>query len=132
MDDFVELAEAARVAGWAVGSIQLPALRIRAHDLGWEQVATRRGDSPVSVLRPTAAEEAHPRSLSAIHGLGEQPMHTDGAHLREPPDYLVFHAERPNRTPTLLWSEASKLGAHAAGHRRQGPLPRSSRRPVRS
>jgi hypothetical protein len=131
MDDFVELAEAARVAGWAVGSIQLPALRIRAHDLGWEQVATRRGDSPVSVLRPTAAEEAHPRSLSAIHGLGEQPMHTDGAHLREPPDYLVFHADRPNR-PTLLWSEASKLGAHAAGHRRQGPLPRSSRRPVRS
>lgn len=108
MDDFADLVSTARTVGWAVGSLALGPLRYRAQSGGWQEIATRKGDNPVSVLRPTTAEDAHPRSLSATHGLGEQPLHTDGAHLREPPDYLIFHAAHPNGTPTLLWSEASK------------------------
>jgi Taurine catabolism dioxygenase TauD, TfdA family len=109
MDDLADLAKTAGQTGWAVGSVPLWKLRSGALALGWEEVATRKGDGPVSVLRPTPAEEAHPRSLSAIHGMGEQPLHTDGAHLKEPPTFVVLHAAQPNGTPTLLWSEASNV-----------------------
>jgi TfdA family taurine catabolism dioxygenase TauD len=109
MDDFTELANAADENGWAVGTTELWRIRFRARQLQWEEVATRKGDSPVSVLRPTSAEKAHPHSLSATHGLSEQPLHTDGAHLQEPPDFVVLYSEKPNSTPTVLWSDACKL-----------------------
>ena len=108
MDDLADLVKTATAAGWAVGTVELERLRVRASALGWVEVATRKGDGPVSVLRPTPAEEAHPRSLSAVHGLGEQPLHTDGAHMKDPPRFVVLHAVEPNGTPTLLWSERSK------------------------
>jgi alpha-ketoglutarate-dependent taurine dioxygenase len=109
MTGLAELAESARRSGWAVGSMSLHRLRWQAQDLGWEEVPTRTGDSAVSVLRPTSPEEAHPRSLSATHGLGEQPLHTDGAHLTVPPQFVVLHTARPNGTPTLVWSLYSPL-----------------------
>jgi alpha-ketoglutarate-dependent taurine dioxygenase len=109
MDDLADLVKAATSSGWAVGSARLYQLRSRALALGWEELATRKGDGAVSVLRPTAAEDAHPRSLSAVHGLGQQPLHTDGAHLQEPPDIVILHAAEPNGTPTLLWSETSTI-----------------------
>ena len=99
-----QLVDTANRAGWAIGSITTAALRSQAASLGWEQVATRTGDHPVATLRPTTPEQAHPHSLSALHGLGEQPLHTDGAHLPDPPHYVVLHAARPNETPTLLLS----------------------------
>jgi hypothetical protein len=67
------------------------------------------------VLRPVTESAAHPNSLSAVHGLGQQPLHTDGAHLQVPPDVLVFIAERPSATPTQLWRPD-------APGRRSGPL----------
>ncbi|MCU1615832.1 MAG: hypothetical protein JWO98_3372 [Frankiales bacterium] len=109
MDDLADLVKTATTSGWATGSVDLWRLRSRARALGWQEVATRKGDSPVSVLRPTTAEKAHPRSLSAIHGLGEQPLHTDGAHLKDPPTFVVLHAATPNETPTLVWSERSRV-----------------------
>lgn len=108
MDDLGDLVKGATATGWAVGSASLIQLRQRARALRWEEVATRKGDGPVSVLRPTSAEGARPRSLSALHGMGEQPLHTDGAHLQAPPDIVILHATEPNGTPTLLWSEMSK------------------------
>ncbi|MGY5884973.1 hypothetical protein [Modestobacter lacusdianchii] len=107
MDDLADLVKTATASGWAASSARLDQVRGWARTLHWEETATRKGDAAVSVLRPTAAEDAHPRSLSAIHGLGEQPLHTDGAHLQAPPDIVILHAAEPNGTPTLLWSEAS-------------------------
>jgi hypothetical protein len=109
MDDLADLARTAAATGWAVGSVELYPLRGRARALGWQEVATRTGDGSVSVLRPSPAEEAHPGSLSAVHGLGEQPLHTDGAHLKEPPEFVVLHAAVPNGTATLLWRDSAKV-----------------------
>jgi hypothetical protein len=109
MNELADLAAEARRSGWAAGTLPLLEVRRQAHDLPWAEVPSRKGDAPVSVLRPTSAEDAHPRSLSATHGLGRQPLHTDGAHLKVPPHFAVLHAARPNGTPTLLWSHSSPL-----------------------
>jgi hypothetical protein len=103
MADLEALAAAARAKGWAAGSGDVESIRNQAASLGWAEVAPRRGDPTVSLLRPAAADSAHPRSLSAVYGLGQQPLHTDGAHMPAPPDLLVFISERPNATPTQLW-----------------------------
>ena len=47
--------------------------------------------------------------MSAVHGRGEQPLHTDGAHMLEPPDVVVLFAKKPSTTPTLLWSPYAEL-----------------------
>jgi hypothetical protein len=104
--DLKALAEMAVSKGWASGSGDLDSIRRQATSLGWVEVATRRGDASVSVLRPVDAGAAHPRSLSAVYGLGQQPLHTDGAHLHEPPDFVVLVCQRPNATPTQLWRPA--------------------------
>ena len=42
------------------------------------------------------------QSLSGRHGFGEFPLHTDGAHLKEPPDYLILIAPKTRSTPTMV------------------------------
>lgn len=120
MSDLAKLAKTAHSSGWAVGTMSRTEARWGARSLGWEEVATRQGDSPVAVLRPTASEDAHPNSLSAQHGLGEQPLHTDGAHLLQRPHYVVLHAAEANGTPTLIWSYVSKV-TNANSPRQQMP-----------
>jgi hypothetical protein len=41
-------------------------------------------------------------SLSGKYGFGDFPLHTDGAHLSEPPDYILLMAPRTRVTPTLV------------------------------
>lgn len=36
-------------------------------------------------------------------GHGAQPLHTDGAHLEQPPDVVLLFANEPTLVPTLLW-----------------------------
>jgi hypothetical protein len=103
MTDLKALAATARAKGWAPGSGDVESIRKQAASLGWTEVAPRRGDAAVSVLRPVTESTAHPSSLSVVYGLGKQPLHTDGAHLQEPPAFLVFICERPTTTATLLW-----------------------------
>lgn len=103
MSDLAHLIERSRQTGWATGTLPLSKLRYQAERHGWSEVAMRRGDASVSTLRPLTQAEARPASLSATYGLGAQPLHTDGAHLRHPPDVIVLHAERPNTVATLLW-----------------------------
>lgn len=103
MSDLKALAATARTNGWAPGSGDVESIRKQAATLGWTEVAPRRGDATVSVLRPVTESAAHPNSLSAAYGLGQHPLHTDGAYLQEPPDVLVFICERPSATPTQLW-----------------------------
>jgi alpha-ketoglutarate-dependent taurine dioxygenase len=116
MTDLGELVESARRSGWAVGSMRLGSVLVQADARGWVEVPTRKGEPGVSVLRPTPPQQAHPRSLSATHGLGEQPLHTDGAHLPVPPDFVVLHAAKPNGTPTRVWS------LHAAATNTEYPV----------
>jgi hypothetical protein len=103
MADLKALAATALAKGWATGQGDVESIRKQAASLGWGEVAPRRGDPTVSVLRPAAADAAHPNSLSAVYGLGQQPLHSDGAHMQDPPDLLVFISERPSATPTQLW-----------------------------
>ena len=42
---------------------------------------------------------AFPRSQSALHGLGEIPFHVDGAHLDQPPRYVVLACAKPGDAP---------------------------------
>lgn len=103
-DERVDLAGLAATSTWATDTAELWDIKRQAGRLGWIEVAIRKGDSTVTKLRPTTQEQANPSSLSATHGRGEQPLHTDGAHLSEPPDVVLLYAEEPNETPTLLWT----------------------------
>lgn len=103
MVDLEALAATARAKGWATGPGDVESIRKQAASLGWTEVAPRRGDTIVSVLHPVTESAAHPNSLSAVYGLGQQPLHTDGAHLQVPPDVLVFICDRPSATSTQLW-----------------------------
>lgn len=99
------LAEEVRTNGWArVVSEDLDQLRRAAELLGWTEVALRVGDPAITNLRPTAKGAARMNSLSAEFGLGELPLHTDGAHLREPPDIIVLYSKKPNETRTVTWT----------------------------
>jgi hypothetical protein len=74
-----------------------------ARDLG-NPVAVRRDGPTTDELVPTATSQAAPRSLSAIHDLGSFPFHTDAAHHRVPPRYLLMRLADggSSTTPTLL------------------------------
>lgn len=103
MTDLKDLAEAARKEGWASGHGDVDSIRKQAASLGWPEIAPRRGDPTVSVLRPAAADAARPNSLSSAYGLGQQPLHTDGAHLGTPPAIVVLIAHGPSPTITRTW-----------------------------
>lgn len=96
----------ARESGWSTGQGRMN-VRAAAAMSRWTPVATRNGDEETSRLRPTDRGQAHPRSISAVHGLGEQPLHVDGSHMFRPPDVVILTSENPSNTPTNLW----RLGA---------------------
>jgi hypothetical protein len=100
LEDF---AAQALKAGWASGSGPLALLRFGARNLGWSEVTFRSADPPVTSLRPLDTDEARPNSLSSRYGKAAQPLHTDGAHLAEPPDFVLLAAEKASTVPTLLW-----------------------------
>jgi hypothetical protein len=98
-----DLAAQALKMGWASGSGSLALLRLSAGNLGWSEVTFRSADPPVTSLRPLDNGEARPNSLSSRYGKAVQPLHTDGAHLAEPPDFVLLLAEKTSEVPTLLW-----------------------------
>lgn len=107
-----QLLEESRTSGWAVG--QLPAraptrllsaslLSREAEALGLVVAPNRVGDDPLSTLVPVDVDDAKPSSISAVVGMGEQPLHTDGAHLERVPDYVLLWCLEPNVTATRVW-----------------------------
>jgi Taurine catabolism dioxygenase TauD, TfdA family len=50
-------------------------------------------------LMPTKQAGANSKSLSAVHGLGPFPMHTDGAHQLQPPRFVVLVCASPGMSP---------------------------------
>ena len=73
-----------------------------------------RPDGPlVDYLKPLTRTEARPRSLSALHGHGAFPLHTDAAHHRVPPRITVLrlaHGSRNHRKTFLL--DSNQAFAH--------------------
>jgi hypothetical protein len=103
--NFLDLQEAATVArrdGWSSLTGSVEDVRSAGLRHGWSEVPNRASGPTVSVLRPTSQAAARPGSLSAIHGLDKQPLHTDGAHLRQPPDIVVLVATSPTPVATLV------------------------------
>lgn len=77
--------------------------RAIAHALG-VAVPARRGGPEMDRLLPRQREEAPARSLSSAYGLSEFPFHTDAAHHRRPPRYVLLRLGDGCRTsvPTLM------------------------------
>lgn len=91
--------------GWSRQKGTLEDLRRAASEDGLLSAA-RGTSSNERVLVPYEAAKAPRRSLSAVYGLGEQPLHSDGAHLRVPPDVVVLHSAVPTPTSTVVWTPA--------------------------
>lgn len=100
LDDLIALA---RRDGWATGICSVQKLELQTWGRPYATVAGRSRTGGFEELRPTDPELAEKHSLSAIYGRGEQPLHTDGAHLTEPPDIVILAAAEPTPVPTLLW-----------------------------
>ncbi len=109
-DQLRTLAEEASNLGWATARASAESLRYAARSLEWQAVENRTGDGGVSKLVATAADQARPLSHSAQVGSGAQPLHTDGAHLRQPPRWVLLHAAHPSATHTLLYSLRRGIG----------------------
>ncbi len=92
----------ARRTGWTLARMDLPDVVHKVADVGATVVPTRPGEAPMKVLRPFDADSAAPSSLSAAYGRGCFPLHTDGAHLASPPDFVLLQAAHPTHVPTLL------------------------------
>lgn len=78
---------------------------------------SRVGGALVDELRPIPSSQTTRPSLSANHGIGAFPLHTDTAYWRIPARYLVLRAthETEEKRPTLLldtrslnWSESNR------------------------
>ena len=98
----------AQTEGWASAQGSLDQVQAGAGLLGLTQVPIRRGGPAVVTLRPQERGDAPPNSLSALYGTGEQPLHTDGAHLEQPPDLLFLACQGTSTTPTRLWRAAGR------------------------
>lgn len=101
--DFAGAAAEAAALGWTTVRAELGAFRSAAQRHGLCEVPVRGGEQTVDVLRPVGPDRARRRSMSAVHGTGAQPLHTDGAHHDDPPALVVLCAAASSRTPTLLW-----------------------------
>lgn len=106
LNEVSDVAEPFRLAvahGWWRGNLDFLALLEHAQMHGLIEAPNRRGAAGPDLLRPTQAAGAHPNSLSARVGFGAQPLHTDGAHHRQPPRFIVLSATAPSETSTLVW-----------------------------
>lgn len=54
-----------------------------------------RGGVELETLAPSPRELAHPRSLSAVHGLGMFPLHVELSHRTRPCRYVVLACLNP-------------------------------------
>lgn len=91
--DYVALDAAvqeARSSGWAPVELSLERILALGTTAGAEAVPTRPGGSPIGRLE-TAPASGLP-SLTREFGLAAFPLHTDGAHLERPPDFVCLAA----------------------------------------
>jgi alpha-ketoglutarate-dependent taurine dioxygenase len=67
-------------------------------------VPSRKAPRLIDQLRPISKSQAQPSSLSAQHGTGAFPLHTDTAHWRTPARYILLRAvvAHDKCRPTLI------------------------------
>lgn len=118
--DLKAMVAEAHKTGWAVGSGAIEMLQWQVATIEAAEVPIRKGDPPVSLLRPVSEKDAHPNSLSAQYGTGAQPLHTDGAHLPDPPDILILACETPSSVSTKLWRNATLFAQPVPSFLRHG------------
>ncbi|PRY69504.1 hypothetical protein B0I08_102179 [Glaciihabitans tibetensis] len=106
-------------SGWATTSGTIEEVS-RAASLSGLRSAILSGGKHHRVLVPHTTTEAPPRSLSAVYGLEAQPLHTDGAHLPEPPDLVILHSDSVSATPTVVWCWKGRRAPWIPGHVDQG------------
>jgi hypothetical protein len=63
--------------------------------------AVGRASATEEIVRPQAAHEAHPRSLSAQYGLNPLPLHAELSHRPRPCRYLLLGCIKPG-SPTAV------------------------------
>jgi len=102
-NDTSDLQTSLRAKGFLVTATTADEFKVLARSLG-EPVPVRPSGALMDCLRPVSAADAPARSLSALHGLGTFPFHTDAAHHRVPPRYLLLRLAdgATSETPTLL------------------------------
>ncbi len=98
----------ARQNGWStttdasLADLALEAERYK-RGLSFTHVRNRPTSPPIEVLTPTSSDNAPARSLSAMHGEGPQPLHTDGAHHQVPPHIVLLSSRQISSVATWLW-----------------------------
>lgn len=115
----------AMAAGWASATGSISALLTEATALGWTPSPIRRGEAALGTLSVVTKAEAHAKSLSAMVGHGQQPLHTDGAHHSRMPDLVLLSAVDPSPTPTLLCRPGPPTEAQRQGVFKVGGGPRA-------
>lgn len=104
--DLKDIEKELRSHGFAVRGGDLHSLNYASIRQGMWKPASQKAGAVITKLRPMNQEQAPSRTLSAVHGLNAQPLHTDGAHLRKMPDVIILSASSPSPTGTTIW----KLG----------------------
>ncbi|KRF09736.1 hypothetical protein ASG89_16110 [Paenibacillus sp. Soil766] len=81
-----------------------------AFDLG-EPIPSRLNSTLIDTLVPMDANKAKPKSLSAVYGVGQFPLHTDTAYIKIPARYIILYAKQIEGEvqPTTLL-DLSKIG----------------------
>lgn len=102
--------EEARAVGWAVvQTSEAPSHIGEAVGVLGRPLRSRDRTHGLERLVPVTASRAHARSLSADHGLGRFPLHTDCAHWPTPPRWVFLWCDGDDETsrPTTLlrWSD---------------------------
>lgn len=103
--DLKQLVTRARIHGWVVTEGTIADVEQAIAALQWTVTPNKkRGQPVVETVRPVAAGSARPASMSATTGTGAQPLHTDGAHHVNPPEFVALSVEGETTVPTRLLS----------------------------
>lgn len=89
-------------SGWSVCSESIDTIIQVLNDRAMF-VPTRKGESSIGWLTASPSHERSLPGFSTRYGLGRFPLHTDGAHMQNPPDMIFLQFEQATRdAPTLL------------------------------
>lgn len=97
-----DIADTVAERGWWIGTFSGTLLALASQ---FGRPVPARNDGPViDRLRVQHAEDAHLNSLSARHGTGSFPLHSDGAHHVVVPKYVVLRlaSQTPSERGTIL------------------------------
>lgn len=87
---WVEQLDQLEKQGWSEFSVEVDTDLVELAKSIGQPVRSRMDGPLLDRLTPKPETSAHPRSMSAVHGLGPFPFHTDAAYMRLPPRYMLM------------------------------------------